>query len=395
MNQAVLIDAVRSPLGRRRGGLRAVHPVDLAAQVLTGLVARHALDPGQVEDVIMGCVSQTGEQGLNLARSAVLAAGWPETVPGVTLDRQCGSSQQAVDFAVAGVMAGFYDVVVAAGVESMTRVPMGVTIGNGPGLPFGPTMTARYAAAGGLIPQGVAAERLGAGLGIIREDQDAWSLQSHQRAMATVGAGGFEAEIVPIALPGPGTATGLAEPTFRADECIRFDTSAAALAGLPATFCDGGTITAGNSSQLADGASAALITSQRAAERLGLTPRARFVASAVAAADPVEMLTAPIPATTRVLERAGLKLDDVDAAEVSEAFATVVLAWQRHHPLDPARVNPYGGAIALGHPLGASGTRLLATLVHGLDRSGGRLGLQVMCEGGGMANALIIERLGY
>ena len=388
MRAAVVVDVVRTPLGRRNGRLAGWHPVDLAAETLRALVARNDLDPALVDDVIVGCVSQTGEQALNVGRNAALAAGLPESVPGTTVDRQCGSSQQAVHFAAQGVMAGAYDVVIAAGVEAMSRVPMRSTILNGPGKPFGPRMTQRYQPAGGLLPQGVAAEVVAERWGLSREDLDAYSLQSHRRAVAAADEGRFDREIVPVTVE---TATRKAE--MRVDEGVRRDTSPEALARLKPAFQLDGRITAGNSSPLSDGAAAALITDEDRAAALGLTPRARFVAFSVVGVDPVAMLTGPIPATTAVLGRAGLGLDRMDRVEVNEAFASVVLAWGREHRADPATVNVNGGAIALGHPLGCSGARILATLVCELERSGGRYGLQTMCEGGGMANALIVERL--
>ncbi len=383
----MIVDVVRTPVGRRNGRLSGWHPVDLAAETLRALVDRNDLDPATVDDVIVGCVSQTGEQALNLARNAALAAGLPETVPGTTVDRQCGSSQQAVHFAAQGVQAGAYDVVIAAGVECMTRVPMGSTILNGPGKPFGPRMTQRYSAAGGLVPQGVAAELMADRWGLTRDELDAYSLASHRRAAAATDEGRFDREIVPVTVE---SARGKAE--MRADEGIRRDTSLEALAGLKPAFRVDGRITAGNSSQLSDGAAAVLVTSGKRAAALGLTPRARFAGFAVVGVDPVTMLTGPIPATSAVLQRTGLGLDRMDRVEVNEAFASVVLAWSREHQADPSTVNVNGGAIALGHPLGCSGTRILATLVCELERSGGRYGLQTMCEGGGMANALVVER---
>jgi acetyl-CoA acyltransferase len=386
---AVIVDAVRTPLGRRNGRLRDWHPVDLAAEVLRALAARNDLDPATIDDVILGCFSQTGEQALNVARSAALAAGFPESVPGTTVDRQCGSSQQALHFAAQGVMAGVYDVVVAGGVESMTRVPMGSAILNGPGLPFGPQVQQRYQPAGGLVPQGIAAERIAEGWNLSRADLDAYSLRSHHLAAAATDEGRFDREIVPVLVD---STRGKAE--MYADEGIRRDTSLTALAGLKPAFEVGGRITAGNSSQITDGAAAVLVMSEERASALGLTPRARLVAFAVVGVDPVTMLTGPIPATTAVLARAGLGVDDIDRFEVNEAFASVVLAWAAEHHADLARVNVNGGAIALGHPLGCSGARLTATLLCELERSGGRYGLQTMCEGGGMANALVLERLG-
>ena len=383
----MIVDVVRTPVGRRNGRLSGWHPVDLAAETLRALVDRNDLDPAAVDDVIVGCVSQTGEQALNVARNAALAAGFPETVPGTTVDRQCGSSQQAVHFAAQGVQAGAYDVVIAGGVECMTRVPMGSTILNGPGKPFGPRMSQRYSPAGGLVPQGVAAELVADRWGLTRDELDAYSLASHRRAAAAADEGRFDREIVPVTVE---SERGKAE--MRADEGIRRDTSLEALAGLKPAFRGDGRITAGNSSQLSDGAAAVLITSEERAAALGLRPRARFVGFAVVGVDPVTMLTGPIPATSAVLARTGLRLDRVDRIEVNEAFASVVLAWGREHPADPAAVNVNGGAIALGHPLGCSGARILATLVCELERSGGRYGLQTMCEGGGMANALVVER---
>jgi acetyl-CoA acetyltransferase family protein len=386
---AVIVDAVRTPLARRNGRLRDHHPVDLAAEVLRALVERNDLDPAAVDDVVLGCVSQTGEQALNVARNAVLAAGFPESVPGTTVDRQCGSSQQALHFAAQGVMAGAYDVVVAGGVESMSRVPMGSAILNGPGLPFGPRMTQRYQPAGGLVPQGIAAERIAEMWDLSRHDLDAYSLSSHRRAAAAIDAGRFDAEVVPITVETP-----TAKYEFRVDDGVRRDTTLEALTGLKPVFQPvSGRITAGNSSQITDGAAAVLVMSEARASALGLVPRARLVAFSVVGVDPVSMLTGPIPATTAVLQRAGLRLDDVDRFEVNEAFASVVLAWAGEHHPDMDKVNVNGGAIALGHPLGASGARLTATLLNELERSGGRYGLQTMCEGGGMANALILENL--
>ena len=389
MAAAVIVDAVRTPLGRRNGALRDWHPVDLGAYVLRALVERNDLDPELVDDVIAGCVSQTGEQALNLARNAALAAGFPDTVPGTTVDRQCGSGQQALHFAAQGVMAGAYDVVIAAGVESMSRVPMGSTILNGPGKPFGPQMIQRYLPAGGLVPQGLAAERVAEQWSLSREALDTYSLESHRRAARATDEGRFAREIVPVTVETP---TGKRQ--FQVDEGIRRDTSLEALAALkPAFVADGGTVTAGNASQLSDGAAAVLVMGEERAASLGLVPRARFVSFAVCGADPLTMLTATIPATTAVLARAGLTLDQVDVVEVNEAFASVVLAWAAEHHPDMDRVNVNGGAIALGHPLGCSGARLTATLLAELERSGGRFGLQTMCEGGGMANALVVERL--
>ena len=392
MGSAVLVDAVRTAGGKRNGSLRGWHAADLAAQVLQALLARNDVDPAVVDDVILGCVMQVGEQALNVARNAVLAAGFPESVPAVTVDRQCGSSQQSVHFAAQGVMSGAYDVVVAGGVESMSRVPMGTSMQVG-GMPFGPAVFARYADAGGLVPQGIAAELIAERWRLSREDLDAYGARSQQRATAARAAGRFAAEIVPVAVRDDnGHDTGT---VFDADEGIRPGTTVEVLAGLKPSFKpDGGKVTAGNSSQITDGAAAALIMSEERCASLGLTPRARFSSFALAGVDPVTMLSAPIPATARVLERAKLGLDDIDVVEINEAFASVVLAWERDVRPDMDKVNPNGGAIALGHPLGASGAKLLATLVHELERTGGRYGLQVMCEGGGLANAMVIERLG-
>ncbi len=390
MPEAVIVDAVRTPIAKRNGKLADWHPVDLAAEPLRAIVERNDLDPALVDDVIVGCVTQTGEQALNVGRNAALAAGFPESVPGTTVDRQCGSSQQAVHFAAQGVLAGAYDLAIAAGVESMSRVPVGSSIVNGPGKPFGPRVTQRYQPAGGLIPQGQAAELVAERWGLTRDELDAYSLESHRRAARAVDEGRFAAEIVPVTVETP-----TRKRQFKVDEGIRRDTSLEALAALkPAFVADGGTVTAGNASQLSDGAAAVLVMSEQRCTSLGLEPRARCVAFSVTGADPLTMLTAPIPATSAVLGRAGLALDDVDAVEVNEAFASVVLAWARDLRADLDRVNVNGGAIALGHPLGASGARILATLVSELERGRGRYGLQVMSEGGGMANATIIERLG-
>jgi acetyl-CoA acyltransferase len=385
---AVIIDAVRTPLGKRNGQLRDWHPVDLAAETLKALADRNGIDPAVVDDVILGCVMQVGEQAINVARNAVLAAGWPETVPGTTVDRQCGSSQQAAHFAAQGVIAGAYDVVVAGGVEAMTRVPMGSSMADGKyGWPFGPAVGARYADQGGLVPQGISAELVADKWNLSRIELDEFGARSQQLAEIATEEGRFEREMI--------TVLGADGATVTRDEGLR-DTTAESLAKLKPSFRseeEGGRITAGNSSQITDGASAALIMSEEKAAELGLTPRARFVDFAVAGADPRLMLTAPIPATQKVLDRAGLSIGDIDVIEINEAFASVVLAWQQELKADLDSVNVNGGAIAIGHPLGASGTRLLATLLHELERVEGRYGLETMCEGGGLANALIIERL--
>jgi acetyl-CoA acetyltransferase family protein len=389
MTAAVIVEAVRTPLGKRNGKLKDWHPVDLAAETLKELVDRSGIDPAIVDDVVMGCVMQVGEQGVNIARNAVLAAGWPEHVPGTTVDRQCGSSQQAAHFAAQGVIAGAYDVVVAAGVEVMTRVPMGASMADGKfGYPFGPKVGTRYADQGGLVPQGISAELIAEKWGISREQMDAFGAQSQQRAARATEEGRFEREILPV--------LGADGALMKTDEGLR-ETTIESLAKLKPSFRpeeEGGKVTAGNSSQITDGSAALLIMTEEKANELGLTPRARFVDFALAGADPRLMLTAPIPATAKVFERAGMAIGDIDVVEINEAFASVVLAWEQEFHPDMESVNPNGGAIALGHPLGCSGARLMTTLLHELERTGGRYGLQTMCEGGGMANATILERLG-
>jgi acetyl-CoA acyltransferase len=392
MATAVIVDAVRTPGGKRNGKLKNWHPVDLAAEALKALASRNDLDPALVDDVIMGCVSQVGEQAFNVGRSAVLAAGWPESVPATTIDRQCGSSQQALHFAAQGVMSGAYDVVIAAGVEVMSRVTMGSSIGKDSGWPFGPSVTARYEPVGGLKNQGIGAEMIADQWDVSREDLDTFSAESHRRAAQATSEGRFEREIVPVYVrDDEGRAT---DELMKTDEGIRPDSSVATLANLKPAFKEDGKVTAGNSSQITDGASAVLIMSEEKAKELGYTPRAKFHTFALAGVDPVTMLTGPIPATKKVLERAGLTLDDIDLIEINEAFASVVLAWQKELDVDLSKVNVNGGAIALGHPLGASGAKLCATLLNELERTGGRYGLLTMCEGGGLANATIIERLG-
>src|SRR5437764_2971426 len=356
MATAVIVDAVRTALGKRNGKLKDWHPVDLAAETLKALVQRNDLDPALVEDVIMGCVMQTGEQGLNIGRNAALAAGFPESVVGTSVDRQCGSSQQSAHFAAQGVIAGAYDVVIAAGVECMTRVPMGVTM-NGPGMPFGPRMMERYAAAGGLVPQGISAELIADKWGISREDMDAFGVESHKRAARATEEGRFEREIIPVAVETEG-----GKEEFTRDEGIRADASLESVGKLKPAFKPDGKVTAANASQITDGAAAALIMSEEKANQLGLTPRARFHAFALAGVDPITMLTGPIPATSKVLERAGMTMDQIDLTEINEAFASVVLAWEKEHHPDMTKVNANGGAIALGHPLGCSGARLMPTL---------------------------------
>ena len=391
MTTAVIVDAVRTAGGKRNGKLRNWHAVDLASEALQAIAERNQLDPAQVDDVIMGCVMQVAEQSLNVGRNAVLAAGWPESVPATTIDRQCGSSQQAVHFAAQGVMAGAYDIAIAAGIESMTRTPMGSSVVRDLGYPFGPRMMQRYTESG-LPGQGIGAEMIADKWDISREDLDAFSVRSHQRAARATAEGRFENEIIPVAVrDDEGHDT---DEVFAADEGIRPDSSIETLAKLKPAFKEDGKVTAGNSSQITDGASAVLIMSEEKANALGLRPRARFHAFALAGVDPVTMLTGPIPATTTVLERAKLTMDDIDAVEINEAFASVVLAWEKEHHPNMELVNPNGGAIALGHPLGASGGKLTATLLNELERTNGRYGLLTMCEGGGLANATIIERLG-
>ncbi len=384
MREAVIVDAVRTPLGRRNGALSDRHPADLAAETLKALAERTSLDPSVVDDVIMGCVSQVGEQTYNIARNAVLGAGWPETVPGVTIDRQCGSSQQAVHFAAQGVMAGSYDVVVAAGVESMSRVPMGSSAGNSN--PFGELMRSRYQDS--LVPQGLSAEMIAEQWNLSREDLDRIGYDSQMRAIRATEEGRFDNEIVPIEVKADGVTT-----TVSVDEGLRHSTTLEGLANLKPAFKEDGVVTAGNSSQITDGSAAILIMSREKADSLGMKPRARFVGFSLAGTDPITMLTGPIPATRKVLERSGMSIGDIDLFEVNEAFAAVIGAWLHETGVDWDKVNPNGGAIALGHPLGASGARLMTTLVNELERSGGRYGLQTMCEGGGLANGTIIESL--
>jgi len=395
MREAVIVEAVRTPLGRGKqtGALYPIHPVDLAAKSLSALVEKAGVDPALVEDVIMGCVSQVGDQSLNVGRNAALAAGFPESVVGTTVDRQCGSSQQSLHFAAQGVIAGAYDVVIAAGVESMSRVPMGTSAYTG-GAPFGPTMMQRYIdqnlyGVGGLVQQGISAEIIAEKWGLSRETLDEFSVGSHQKAAAATRNGWFANEIVPVEVKRPDGS----RDVITTDEGIRADSSLAKLMSLKPAFKDDGVISAGNSSQITDGAAAVLVMEKSKAIELGLRPRARFHTFALGGVDPVIMLTGPIPATHNALKRSGLKLKDIDVVEINEAFAPVVLAWQKEFDADISKVNLNGGAIALGHPLGASGARLMTTMLNILERTGGRYGLQTMCEGGGMANATIIERL--
>ncbi|WP_430336107.1 thiolase family protein [Rhodococcus sp. ACT016] len=397
MTQAVIVDAVRlaSGKGKQGGALAGTHPVEMLAAVLRALVERNDIDPAMIDDVIGGCVQQVGEQALNISRTALLSAGFPESVPATTIDRQCGSSQQAAHFAAQGVIAGAYDIVIACGVESMSRIPMGTSpIGQDTA---GPHIATRYP--DGLVHQGVSAELIAAKWKVDRAALDAYASQSHQRAAAAADSGFFDAEIVPIAVR---SLDGIVHP-HDLDETIRAATTPDGLSGLDPSFRSDALaerfpeaqwhITPGNSSPFTDGASAVLIMSEAMAAKLELTPRARFQSFAVAGDDPMFMLTAPIPATHKVLARAGLSIDDIDAYEVNEAFAPIPLMWAHEFAADPAKLNPRGGAIALGHALGSSGTRLLTTLVNHLEATGGRYGLQTMCEGAGMANATIIERL--
>jgi acetyl-CoA acyltransferase len=397
MHEAVILDAVRTPIakGRPGGGLYQTHPVDATAHVLKALVERNGIDPGQIDDVIAGAVGQAGEQSLNLGRNAVLAAGFPEHVPATTIDRQCGSSQQAAHFGAQGVIAGAYDLVIAAGVESMSRVPMGFAVAGRN--PFGDAMMERYP--GGLIPQGIAAERIALKWGFSRTQLDELALRSHQLAAAAEDAGRFDNEIVPITVPDGAGGTRL----FARDENIRRETTMEALAGLKPAFYDTAwedvypglpwVVTAGNSSPINDGASAVLIASPDKAAALGLRSRGRFHSFSVNGDDPLMMLTAVIPVTFKALQRSGLSIDDIDLFEVNEAFASVIAAWQAETGVPWDKVNVNGGAMALGHPLGSSGSRLMGTMLNALEQRDARYGMQVMCEAGGLANATIIERL--
>ena len=380
---AVIVDAVRTPVGKRGGALSQMHAVDVSAVVLNALADRNNLDPAEVEDVIWGCVMQAGEQSGNVGRNAVLAAGWPDSIPGTTIDRQCGSSQQSVHFAAAGLVAGHYDVVVAGGVEMMTNVPMGSTRGDGVGKPFGPKVMERYN--GVRFNQGIGAEMIAERWDLSREQLDEFSLESHEKMAAAIDEGRFSDEIVEVDLP-DGT-------RFTTDEGVRRGGTMEKMASLKAAFKEGGVITAGNSSQISDGSAALLMMTSAKAKSLGMEPVARVHSTALAADDPVIMLTAPIPATHKVLKRSGLSIDQIGAFEVNEAFAPVPLAWLKETGGDRKALNPNGGAIAIGHPLGGSGARLMTTLVHHMRHNGIRYGLQTMCEGGGMANATILELL--
>ncbi|MEV0247247.1 acetyl-CoA C-acyltransferase [Nocardia sp. NPDC050712] len=390
MRDAVIVEAVRTAIGRGKpgGALAGVHPVDLSAQVLQDLEARTGLDAAGVDDVIWGCVSQVGEQAADIARYAVLAAGWPESVPGVTVDRQCGSSQQAVHQAAAGVIAGQYDIVVAGGVESMSRIPMGAAFVEGKlGIPFSSGITNRYP--GVVFNQGVSAEMIAAEYGLSRTEVDEHALESHARAAAAIDAGRFAAQISPVTVRHEdGT-----QHQVTVDEGVRRDGTPETLARLRTSFAEDGVVTAANASQISDGAAAILVTTSEIAAANGWTPLARFHTGTVLGVDPVTMLKGPIPATAKVLDRAGLRISDIGAFEINEAFASVTLAWLRETGVEPELLNPNGGAIALGHPLGASGARLMTTLLHHMRDNNIRYGLQAMCEGGGQANATVLELL--
>jgi acetyl-CoA acyltransferase len=381
MAEAVIVEAVRSPVGKRNGGLSGVHAADLSAQVLNGLVERAGIDPGLVDDVIWGCVMQAGEQSMDIGRTALLAAGWPESVPGVTVDRQCGSSQQSIHFAAAGVVAGHYDVVVAGGVESMSRTPMGASLANG-GNPFSPGFKARYDRTPN---QGIGAEMIAEQWGFDRTTVDQFSLGSHEKAAAAQDSGAFDDQIVGIKDQDGNVVL--------KDEGIRRGTPIEKMAQLKPAFKEDGVIHAGNSSQISDGSAALLFMTAEKAKELGLNPIAKVHTAVLAGADPVIMLTAPIPATQKALKRSGLSLDDIGVFEVNEAFAPVPLAWLKDIGADEKKLNPNGGAIALGHPLGGSGARIMTTMLYHMRDKGIRYGLQTMCEGGGQANATIVELL--
>ncbi|MEZ5152671.1 thiolase family protein [Rhodococcus zopfii] len=378
MREVVIAEAVRTPVGKRNGGLSGVHPADLSAVVLTALAERTGIDPVIVDDVVWGCVSQVGDQSSNIGRYSVLAAGWPESIPGTSVNRACGSSQQALDFAVHAVMSGQQDVVVAGGVESMSRVPLGAAKADG--MPYGPRALARYG--NFQFNQGIGAEMIAEKWGLSRTRLDELSAQSHERAAAAVDSGAFDGQIVPVD-------TG--DGTVARDEGLRRGTTVEKLAGLKPVFKEDGVIHAGNSSQIADGAAALLVTTTEKARELGLNPIVRYRAGVVAGSDPVLMLTGPIPATEKVLRKAGLGIGDIGVFEVNEAFASVPLAWLAETGADPALMNPLGGAISLGHPLGGSGAVLLTRMIHHMRDNGIRYGLQTMCEGGGTANATVVE----
>jgi acetyl-CoA acyltransferase len=377
MREAVIVEAVRTPIGRRGGALSAVHPVDLSAHVLNRILERTGIEPDAVDDVLWGCVTQLGDQSGNVGRFAALAAGWPEHIPGVTINRACGSSQQAVEFAAMGVMSGRYDLVIAGGVETMSRVPLGAT--RAVGFPYGPGMSSRYP--GATFEQGPGAEMMAQRSGLSRSQLDEFALESHRKAAAATDAGAFDTQLAPLD----------SAPRLLADEGIRRDTSAEKLAGLATAFQDGGVVTAGNASQISDGAAAVMVTTPDHARKLGLTPVARLHTGVAVGADPVSVLTGPIPATAKLLSRSGVALGEIGAYEVNEAFATVPLAWLAETGADEKRLNPLGGAIAVGHPLGASGAILMTRLIHHMRANGLRYGLETMCEAGGTANATLLE----
>ena len=380
----VIVEAVRTPVGRRGGSLSGMHPVVLLAQALQELMRRARLGREVVEDVVSGCVDQVGEQGVNVARNAVLTAGFPYTVPATTVDRQCGSGQQAIHFAANLIQAGVCDAAIGCGVESMTRVPMAANIANGPGSPFAPELMSQYR----LVPQGISADMIAKQWGVTREQVDRFAYESHMKAARARDEGRFRREIMPVQVTLEGV-----ETIFEHDEGIRADTSLEKLANLQPSFGENGVHTAGNSSQISDGAAAVLLMSASKARGLGVKARARIVAQTVVGSEPILMLTGPITATPKVLDKAGIKLDDIDLIEINEAFASVILAWEKELAPDMRKVNVNGGAIALGHPLGCTGAKLMTTLLHELERTGGRYGLQTMCCGGGLGTATIIERL--
>ncbi|HVT21316.1 MAG TPA: acetyl-CoA C-acyltransferase [Mycobacteriales bacterium] len=380
MRDAVIVEAVRTPVGKRNGAYKDIHPVDLSAHMLQALVERTGIDPAVVDDVVWGCVGQVGEQAMNVGRNAVLGAGWPESVPATSVDRQCGSSQQAVHFAAAGVISGQYDVAVGGGVESMTRIPMGSSLGKDVGYPFGPMMLERYD--GKLVNQGIGAEMIAERWGFSRQQVDEFSLQSHEKAAKAIDSGAFQKQYAIV----PGTG-------LEVDEGVRRGGTLEKMGELKPAFKEDGVITAGNSSQISDGSGALLITTSEKAAELGLKPLVRLHTFALAGDDPIIMLTAPIPATAKALKRSGLSIKDIGAFEINEAFATVPLAWLKETGADEKVLNPLGGAIAIGHPLGGSGAVLMTRLVHHMVDNGIKYGLQSMCEGGGLSNATILELL--
>ena len=384
MREVVIIEAVRTPMGRRGGVLSGVHPIDLGAGVLNEVVKRAGIESSIVDDVVFGCVDQVGEQSINVARQCLLRADFPYEVPATTVDRQCGSAQQAIHFAANLIQAGTCDITIGGGVESMSRVPMGANAMQGPGAPFTPELMSKYA----LTPQGISAEEIARKWGISRQEADEFALESQEKARRARDEGRFEREILPMDVKLEGLPA-----TIKTDEGIR-ETSLERLATLQPSFRPDGIHHAGNSSQITDGAAAVLLMAREKADELGLAPRARIIAQHVVGSDPVLMLTGPISATPKVLKKAGLELKDIDAIEINEAFASVVLAWKREVQPDMSKVNINGGAIALGHPLGATGARLMTTLLHELERTNGRYGMELMCCGGGLGTATVIERLG-